>query len=428
MRARDKQQDEGAGRAAQLQRALDCDVCIVGATLAGLATALSLALRGRSVVVLEAGTIGPYRGSGLVRAGFGRSAAELCAAGGRDDVRAIYDLSAAGARSARRLMAVLDIPADALGLIILPGPNGRRDLLDEAAARDLLGLDELLRLSPENLRADLALDAPFGALLDRQPQAFAAADVPLRLAEAARAADVRIMERTRILGTDLDGVRKYVETVHGRIRADHVVLTTDRGVPTFAPWIGSALIDCPFVSGGFSSGTIRARAGETVVELGQRGALFSWQGSSLRFTAPTASFISRGPAAACALRRHARRFYPGLRGALADDAHGVATRTSRHRLPLLGSYRPGVWYGIGLGAEPLSDASLVADMIGDAIVERDDSIRRFSPFGPLPAFGWVGRVVRRAAYWGGRVSDASARAEALRELPSSAPAAGERHA
>ena len=428
MRAGQQQKIEGAAGAAQPQRALDCDVCIIGATLAGLATALSLSLRSRSVVVLEAGTIGPYRGSGLVRAGFGRSAAELGAAGARGDVRAIYDLSAAGARSARRLMAVLDIPVNSRGLIILPGPNGRRDLLDEAAARDLLGLDELRRLSPENLRADLALDAPFGALLDREPLAFAAADVPLRLADAARAADVRILERTRILGTDLDGVRKYVETVHGRIRADHVVLTTDRGVPTFAPWIGRALIDCPLVSGGFSSGTISAPAGETVVELGRRGALFAWQGSCLSFTAPTASFIRRGPSAACALRRHARRFYPDLRGALVEDADGVATRTSRHRLPLLGSYRPGVWYGIGLGAEPLSDASLVADMIGDAIVERDDSIRRFTPFGPLPAFGWIGRVVRRAAYWAGRVSDASARAEALRELPASASAAEQRHA
>lgn len=386
--------------------------------MAGLALSLTLALRGRSVVVLEAGRIGRYRGSGLVRAGFGRSAADLCASGGRDDVRAIYDLSAASARSAVRLMRVLQVPPQAWGLITLPGANGRRDLLDEAAARDLLGLEPLRFLPAGEAAAALGFEAPFGALQDPVPVSYDPAEVPLRLAEAARAAQVRMFEETRVSGTDLDGVRKYVDTPHGRIRADHVVLTTDRGLGAFAPWIGRALVDCYSVSGIFSPRGEVPPARETIAEMGPRGLVMRWGDGTLAMTAPTASLVRGEGSAACVLRRHARRLLPQVRRALVDDAHGLRVRTSRHGLPLLGAYRPGVWYGIGLGAEPVSDASLVADLLAGAIIDRDDSIRRFAPFGPRHAGGVPGRLVRRAAYWWGRLSDASARAEALRELPS----------
>lgn len=411
----------GEPRAAQSAAPVDCDVCIIGGTLAGLALALTLALRGRSVVVLEAGRIGAYRGSGLVRPGFGRSAADLCASGGRDDVRAIYDLSAASARSARRLMRVLEVPPQAKGLITLPGVNGRRDLLDEAAARDLLGLEALAFLPAGDASVALGMDAPFGALLDPVPVTYDAAGVPLRLAEAARAAEVRIFEESRISGTDLDGVRKYVETTHRRFRAEHVVLTTDRGLGAFAPWIGRALVDCHMVSGLFSPPGAGGSARETIMEMGPRGLTLRWDDGVLAVTAPTASLVRGQGSAALVLRRHVRRLMPHLRRALVDDAHGLRVRTSRHGLPLLGAFRPGVWYGIGLGAEPVSDASLVSDLLAGAIIDRDDSIRRFAPFGPRHAGGIPGRFMRRAAYWWGRLSDASARAEALRELPS-APA------
>lgn len=42
----------------RLEQDTDCDVCIVGGGVAGVTTAYFLAREGRSVVVLEAGTIG----------------------------------------------------------------------------------------------------------------------------------------------------------------------------------------------------------------------------------------------------------------------------------------------------------------------------------------------------------------------------------
>lgn len=398
-------------------RDLDCDVCIVGATLAGLACALSLALRSREVVVVEAGDVGPYQGSGLVRPGFGRTAADLLAAGARDDVRRIYDLSAAAARSANRLMEVIGIAPRASGLIYLPGPTGRLDLIDEAAARDGLGLETLVHLGPDEVRRLLGISAPFGALYDPEPIAYDAHKVSLVMAKAARGAGVRIIERSNLLASDLDGIRKYLSVPGLRIRAEHVVFATDKGLGATAPWIARALSNDHFVSGRFSAGAGASRAGETVVEGGARGVTFAWDGTTLSFAAPTSTLLRTETGAACALRRHAARFYPDQRRSVVEGAHGIRTRTSRHRLPLIGAFRPGIWYAAGLGAEPLTVASLSADLIADAIVERDDRIAAFRPFAPAYTWGFAGRLVRRVAYWTGRISDASARAEALRELP-----------
>ncbi|WP_164738439.1 NAD(P)/FAD-dependent oxidoreductase [Aquabacter cavernae] len=406
-----------SSRASAAVRDLDCDVCIVGATLAGLACALSLALRDREVVVVEAGEVGPYQGSGLVRPGFGRTAADLCAAGARDDVRRIYDLSAAAARSANRLMEVIGIAPRAGGLIYLPGPTGRLDLIDEAAARDSLGLETLVHLGAEEVRRLLGINAPFGALFDPDPISYDAHKVSLVLAKAARGAGVRIIERSKLLSSDLDGVRKYLSVPGLRVRAEHVVFATEWGLGAAAPWIARALIGDHYVTGRFSVGVDESRASETVVEGGARGASFAWDGTSLSFTAATASLVRGETGAACALRRHAARLYPGLRRSVVEGAHGIRTRSSRHGLPLIGAFRPGIWYAAGLGPEPLTVASLAADLIADAIVERDDLIAAFRPFAPSYSWGIPGRLVRRAAYWTGRISDASARAEALRELP-----------
>lgn len=394
---------------------LDCDVCIVGATLAGLWIALSLALRGRSVAVLDGGAIEPYRGSGLVRPGLGLSAVELCARGDRNTARRLYDLSAESARGAIRLLEAVGVEAKAKGMLYLPAPQGRLDLLDEAAARDTLGIHELVPLKPADVSHALGIAALAGGLYDPEPAAYDAERLPLTLAAAARAAGVQVFEDAPLAKTDLDGVRKYLHTRDHRVRADHVVFATDRGLHSAAPWIARALGEACFVSGSFSLSGARPMPPETVIEGGRRGARFVWTGTTLSFTASTASLVRGEVAAACVLRRHVARFYPSLRRAVVGEARGGRVRASRHGLPLIGSFRPGVWYAIALGSEAIANASLAADLVGDAIVERDDRIAAFAPFGPAFAWGLAGRVVRRAAYWSGRFMDASERRAAERE-------------
>ena len=56
-----------------LQKNLDCEACVIGGGLAGIATALGLAERGRDVVLLEANRVGwgaSGRNGGFLSAGY----------------------------------------------------------------------------------------------------------------------------------------------------------------------------------------------------------------------------------------------------------------------------------------------------------------------------------------------------------------------
>src|SRR4029077_4647631 len=79
---------------------LDVDVCVIGAGLAGLTTALELARRGWSVAVLEARQVAwnaSGRNTGFVLPGFATDADVLKARVGSEHVRELWKVSEAGA-------------------------------------------------------------------------------------------------------------------------------------------------------------------------------------------------------------------------------------------------------------------------------------------------------------------------------------------
>ncbi|MGI9414352.1 MAG: NAD(P)/FAD-dependent oxidoreductase, partial [Hyphomicrobiales bacterium] len=90
-----------AGRRAPLGAQEAADVCVVGAGFAGLSTALELARRGVSVIVLEAHRVGwgaSGRNGGFVTAGFALGLDTLISEAGLDQARELYGLSRDGVR------------------------------------------------------------------------------------------------------------------------------------------------------------------------------------------------------------------------------------------------------------------------------------------------------------------------------------------
>jgi len=80
----------------QLQGAMECDVCVVGAGIAGCATALELAERGYRVALLEGERVGwgaSGRSGGQAIFGYGTSQASLAAQVGPEAARRMWDVS-----------------------------------------------------------------------------------------------------------------------------------------------------------------------------------------------------------------------------------------------------------------------------------------------------------------------------------------------
>src|SRR5882672_9557280 len=79
-----------------LEGEIETDVCVVGGGLAGLSTALSLAERGKSVVVLEARRLAwgaSGRNGGFVGAGFAAGLDSIVKRAGLEQARALFALT-----------------------------------------------------------------------------------------------------------------------------------------------------------------------------------------------------------------------------------------------------------------------------------------------------------------------------------------------
>ncbi|QTL01623.1 FAD-binding oxidoreductase [Aquabacter sp. L1I39] len=416
--------DERAGRRAahgaptpgSLARGeMECEVCIVGATLAGLWLALGLALRGRDVVVLDPGegdAGDPLLRRETLRPGLGLTATALCAVADRDTARRLHHFSQTAYMRAVRLLEALGFAPEAEGFIHVPGPRGRLDLIDEAASRDTLGLQGLATLGAGHIAALIGTSAFVGALHDPQAATYSLTGFPRRLAAAASAAGARLLPRTPVVGADVNGVRKYLTCPTLRVRADHVAFCMEEGLAAAAPWLRRALGRGFFVEGVFAPRDTSGTADETVREGGQRGLAFAWQAGKLRVRAPTATHTVRAGAAAVVLRRQGSRLFPTLRRAVTGEARGGSIGTTVHGLPLIGSPRPGVWYAVALGHQAVVNAAMAADLITAAMVDRDDAIQAFAPFAAERSRQVVPALVRPVAYWMGHLADAAERRRA----------------
>src|SRR5258708_31579709 len=176
----------------RLAGTVEAETCVIGGGLAGLATALELALRGRAVVLLEANRVGwgaSGRSGGFVGVGFSLDAHKLVARVGRDHARALYDLSreAVGLVRARAtgplapgilecalaeagddtLAAQRDFMAETLGVALEHWPRARlAAALKTARYGDALLNREGFHLHPLDFTRDMArLAARAGAAL-----------------------------------------------------------------------------------------------------------------------------------------------------------------------------------------------------------------------------------------------------------------------
>src|SRR6185312_207493 len=92
----------------QLTADIETEVCVVGGGFAGLWTARALALRGKDVVLLEAGEIAggaSGQNGGFVSAGYAAHLSKIVSRVGPDHARELYQLSREGVETVRRTIA-----------------------------------------------------------------------------------------------------------------------------------------------------------------------------------------------------------------------------------------------------------------------------------------------------------------------------------
>ena len=400
----------GAPERPALSGSIETDICVVGGGMAGVAAALDLAERGRSVVLLERHRIGwgaSGRNGGFVSPGYPRGMPALIEKVGVPAARELYHLS-------RGAHALLRERIDRYGVDCGPIVQGALRCAPAHARESLapfceqMGRDLDMRIEhwPRD-RVTEALKSPLYGEAYFNPLTFTVDPLAMTrgLAMAAEKLGVRIFEQTSATGLRMDRSNRAVRAQQGEVRAREIILAGGGyiGGGLHRP-VGMAII--PIATFVVVTEPLGERLGNAIrvpyAISDTSGAAnyyrpladtrLLWGGRVLSWEPNTGRIAAR-------LRRDITAFYPSLAGVKIDFAWSGLMPYLRHRAPVVAKLKDGLWVSTGFGGLGMALTTLAGQMIGNGICDGDDRWRLLARFGLPFAGGKLGRVPAQIIYW-----------------------------
>jgi len=387
---------------------LDVDVCVIGGGLAGLTTAREIARSGWSVVLIEAGRLAAGasgRNTGFVLPGYGADADKLIARVGFESTRDLWSLAQAGldyVRNASRAGDAAGVdPQD--GWLHVSKTDDSDEFVRYVALLGELGCD-IEAWPTERVRATLRSERYFNAINYLGAIAIHPLNYALALAAAAERDGARIFENTPALAIDPSGVRKRIVTPGARLRANHVVLCGNVQLGPLMPRVAATLL--PVTTYVIATAPLGDALGEVV---GYRGAVSDTDladnhyrvvgGDRLMLSGRSTSWVRDVRRYTHALTADIKRTYPQLGEVVADYAWNGTLGITIHRMPQIGELGSGVWLASGFGGHGLNTTAMAGNLIARAIVDGDQTWRKFTPFELVWAGGVFGRAAMQMRTW-----------------------------
>ena len=394
--------------------ALSVDVCVVGGGLAGLTTALELARRRRSVLLVEAQRVGwgaSGRNGGFVSAGFANGQKAIIERIGLEAAVKLNDLSVAGVDYVRDAVDALDPSIRAGdGWMVLQrhhDPAGLRsyvDLMTGSFSRNFAMLDR------PGIRELLNSEVYFHGYLDRDAFHVQPLRYCLALAGAAERAGATIVEACRVLAIEREPGGFRLATSSGSVHAGRVVWCTsafDRGL---CPALGRAVLPVATYVG------VTERLGERATSAIRTAAAISdtrragdyyrrVDGGRILWGGRITTMVREPRLLAEKLKGDMLGVYPQLDGARMAYAWSGTMAYALHKMPVIGEVAPGQWVASAFGGHGLNTTAMAGLLVARAIADGDDEWRRFEPFGRPWVGGWAGRAGVQLSYWNLQLQD-----------------------
>lgn len=383
-------------------------VAIVGGGYAGLATALGLAERGVSdVVVLESQAIGfgaSGRNGGFVFGGYSLGEAALNQAVGLPTARWMYELTSSAVRQIRQRIDRYQIDCDPVDAGVL-WTNWFDDprVLDER--RTLLSRDFGVEWQPvgaSELRSQLLTDRYHGALFEAGAFHVHPLNLALGLARAARGLGVQIHAQTMVTAIVADGRGWQLQTPSGRVYAEQVVVAGGGYLQLKRQLTRALLPIATYVA-------VTEPLGERLKEaIRTRAAVYDSRFAFDYYRAlpdtrvlwgGRISVLDRSPqAVARLLKRDLARVYPQLGDVGIDYAWSGLMSYARHEMPQVGRLPDGIWYAQAFGGHGVATTTAIGELLAAAIASGNNDWQRFAPFGLSRTWRPLGYLGAQASY------------------------------
>ncbi len=381
------------------------DACVVGGGLAGLTTALELARKGRSVILLEAQRIGSGasgRNGGFVSNGFALGYGDLKRRVGAERARELFQLSRRGTEYVRQQISA-HAPHLYMGAgMLLATRHNDQGALQSYATSLQTEIDEPVEfISQQSLQLLLKTERYFSAISFERAFHIHPLGYCLLLASLARQAGARVVEECRAVSVAATKTGFSIATDQGAITAGCVVHCTSALDRTLHRPSGRAVLPVATyiaVTEPLEQQVIQTRAavadtrraGDYYRLIAERRLL--WGGKITTRVMPPAHLAE-------VMKRDMVSVYPELSGVRMDYAWDGLMAYAIHKMPLIGQAQDGQWYATAFGGHGLNTTAMAGLLIAEAITNGEDSFRQFAPFAPGFGIGPFGRLGVQGSYW-----------------------------
>lgn len=400
-----------------MTEACSADVCVVGAGLAGLTTALELARAGRKVVVLEAERIAwgaSGRNGGFVSPGYAQGYQAIEQRVGPDEARTLHQMSIEGMRQVASNIQALNIDSaipvkGILGACRYPAESSLKARRDWYAEHFDYPVEYLNR---DALSEQLMSSRYHDALHDPNAFHFNPLAYSRGLVDAVRQQGSLVYEETVV--ESIKGARGnwQVVTPRGAVNARDVVVATGgytgkllpvlhRSYLPIATYVMVTQANPELVASAIRtrSAILDDRRASDYYRVVDEGKRLLWGG---RITTRT----SEPRALSKLLHQSMVSTYPQLKELQVDMAWTGLMSYARHRMPQIGQLLSGLWYCTAFGGHGMSTTAIGGKVVAEAILQESERYRHFAPFGLEYTGGVVGRAAVQATYWQYQLMDA----------------------
>ncbi len=387
-----------------LQGVVDCDVCVVGGGIAGCSTALHLAERGYSVVLLEEHRIG-WGASGRSGAqaiyGVAASQARLERLVGVADARRVWDVSIEGLALQRALIERHGIDCDYVPGQMHVAIKPRHDAALRAEVEELhqrYDYRSIRFVEREELRTLVASERYLSGTLDPNCGHLHPLNYTLGLAAAAKRAGVRIFEASRAATWDrADGLLR-VTTARGEVRCRQLALCGNAWLGSTAPALARHIMTVgTYIVATEPLGAARARAlianNAAITDINWVLDYFRLSADHRLLFGGRVSYSGLDPFNTMqATRARMLTVFPQLADVPVSHAWGGYVDITLNRAPHFGRLEPDVYFLQGFSGHGIALTGIAGKLLAEAVA---GTAERFDVFARIPHREFPGGLALR---------------------------------